>query len=159
LSLYIAPTWLEVASREVGVTETPGAGNTPRVLEYHRSTNLAARAAGRDETPWCSSFVNWCLEEAGWVGTDSAAARSWLRWGLELPEPWLGCVVVIRAMRGGPDASTGSSSGNHVAFYKQTPYTGAIELLGGNQSDQVKVSTFSVKSYEVLGLRWPAERR
>ncbi|KKK66354.1 hypothetical protein LCGC14_2964930, partial [marine sediment metagenome] len=41
--------------------------------------------ASEDETPWCSSFVNFCVCEAGYnpiKETGSARARSWLSWGV-----------------------------------------------------------------------------
>ena len=58
--------WLGVAARERGVGGLPGPANNQRVLEYLRSTsNLGDLATSRDETSWCSAFVNWCLEQAG----------------------------------------------------------------------------------------------
>jgi uncharacterized protein (TIGR02594 family) len=154
VTTFVAPSWLDIAEIEIGVTETPGPGNTDRVLEYHRSTNLARIAAGKDQTPWCSSFINWCLEQAGYVGTDSAAARSWLSWGMELPEPWLGCITVIQRIEAGPDGATGSATGNHVALYLGP----GLRLLGGNQADRVKISVFTPARYKVLGYRWPVLR-
>jgi len=157
--MIVEPTWYTLALKETGTAEIRGKEHNDRILEYHRSTNLHRRAAGKDETPWCSSFVNWCLEEAGWVGTDSAASGSWLTWGMELPVPWPGCIVVVRRRDGRADDNTGSRTGNHVAFYDSTPYHGAIRLFGGNQSDAVKATSFSLASYDVLGLRWPLERK
>eukprot|EP01156_Anaeramoeba_ignava_P011257 Anaeramoba_ignava/a482504_22.p5 GENE.a482504_22~~a482504_22.p5 ORF type:complete len:143 (+),score=5.17 a482504_22:255-683(+) len=72
--------WFKIALEEMwaGVTEIRGRKHNPRIIEYHKSTTLRA---SNDETAWCSSFVNWCIEQAGLKGTDSAAARSWLKWG------------------------------------------------------------------------------
>ena len=63
---------------ELRVTESAGESDNPRILEYHKSTTVKDL---RDEVPWCSSFVNWCLKEAGIQGTDSAGAASWTSWG------------------------------------------------------------------------------
>ena len=136
-----APKWLEAARREIGVKEYPGAQHNPRIQQYAKKTTLAAAA---DEVPWCSSFVNWCMHEAGIEGTRSAAARSWLDWGVELKKPVPGCVTVF---------SRGSSPGSgHVAFYVATK--GAFfDVLGGNQSNQVKVASYP--SARHLGFRWP----
>ncbi len=68
-----------------GVEELPGAAHNPRILEYHRTTTLGHGAASKDETPWCSSFVNFCMVMSGFRGTNSASARSWLKWGSGLP--------------------------------------------------------------------------
>ena len=101
------PKWLRVARGEIGVKEAIGNQDNPRVVGYHLSTTLDKSDASEDETPWCSSFVNWCMEKAGEDGTNSAWARSWLKWGYPMDVPNRGCVVVF---------SRGNSSG-HVAFF------------------------------------------
>ena len=145
------PKWLEIAEKEIGVLEKRG-GENPRILAYHASTTLKAK---EDEIPWCSSFINWCVTRAGIKGTNSAAAISWRNWGVPT-EPKEGAIVIIRQKKKGTDKATGSSSGNHVAFFKKIE-KGRIFLLGGNQSDQAKVSSFGLGSYEVLDCRWPAQ--
>ena len=136
------PEWLEAAVREIGVEEVPGPGDNPRILEYHQTTTLRATD---DSIAWCSSFVNWCMKQAGIEGTKSAAARSWQNWGKKLDSPRNGCVAVLR--RG-----TNPTNG-HVAFYVGEG-SSTIRLLGGNQSDQVKVSAFPKTM--VLSYRWPS---
>ncbi len=130
--------WFEIAKREMaaGVKEIPGPQDNPRIVEYHQSTTLHATD---DETPWCSAFVNWCIEQAGLKGTQSASSRSWLAWGQEINQPRLGCIVICRG---------------HVGFYYQEE-KGRILLLGGNQSNQVKISPYSKN--KILGYRWPLE--
>jgi uncharacterized protein (TIGR02594 family) len=137
-----APLWLAIASRELGVREYPGAAANPRIRHYHEATSLKATS---DEVPWCSAFANWCMDEAGLSGTGSAAARSWLRWGVGLAEPRPGAIAVLR--RG-----TNPAQG-HVAFFLSR--RGAfLELLGGNQGNQVRVSSYPGRL--LLGYRWPA---
>ena len=131
--------WFDVALAEKGVHELAGPTANRRIIQYHHTTTYHANS---DEVPWCSSFVNWCLIQAGKRGTNSAAAVSWLDWGVHLQNPRLGAITVVR----GP-------YGEHVAFYKSGG-PGALTLLGGNQGDQVKYSTFG-GSYEILGFRWP----
>ncbi len=135
------PEWYNIALRELesGVSEIPGKKNNPRILEYHSHTLLHATD---DETPWCSSFVNWCIEKSGLSGTRSAAARSWLKWGKQLEEPQVGCIVVFKR---------GNSWQGHVGFYHNET-NNHILVLGGNQSNSV-----SIKSYpkpDLLAYRW-----
>jgi uncharacterized protein (TIGR02594 family) len=132
---------MNVALAEMGVTETPGAGNTPRVLEYLRSTNVDIGMAALDATPWCSGFVNWCVKRAGLVGTNSAAARSWLQWGVPLTVPRRGCIVVFSRDAGG-----------HVAFFMRAEGEQLL-VLGGNQADRVSVAPYH--STRLLGYRLP----
>ncbi len=142
LSLPGDPPWMAIASSEVGVKEYSGNGENPRIVEYLRSTNLRAADSARDETPWCSGFVNWCVEKSGYAGTDSAWARSWLNWGSTITKPRHGCIVVFKR-----DVNNG-----HVGFYLGATATG-IKLLGGNQSNAVNVSSY--KKTDVLGYRLP----
>lgn len=128
----------EIAKGEIGQTEVPGQKHNPRVVEYHQATSLQATS---DEVPWCSSFVNWCFKTAGQKGTGSAAARSWLNWGDQLKQPIEGCVVVLR--RGAPPSG-------HVGFFVRQQGA-VVYVLGGNQSDQVKISAY--KASDVLSYR------
>ena len=142
------PAWYVVANAELGTREIPGSEHNPRVVEYHATTGLSA---DDDETPWCSSFVNWCIEQAGLKGTDSARARSWMDWGRAIDAPVPGCVVVL--WRGSPDTRKG-----HVAFYvgpggSQTPSDHTIRLLGGNQGNSVSIRAYPKN--RVLGYRMP----
>ena len=134
------PLWLIAALRELNVSEIPGMRHNPRIIEYHRATKLAART---DETPWCSSFVGWCIAQAELAPTGEANARSWLDWGDDLVEPRLGAVVILA--RGDPPAG-------HVGFWIAGDHRWAF-VLGGNQGNRVSVAPFPRD--RVLGYRWP----
>lgn len=141
--------WMFIAEKEKGVSEIPGSGNNPRVLEYLRSTtNLNRSAASRDETPWCSAFVNWCLEQAGYERTKNALARSWLAWGQAIDAPRRGCIVVFQREK----------KFGHVGFYLEQTET-RVKVLGGNQQNlETKIYEVSEKYYpksELLGYRIP----
>jgi uncharacterized protein (TIGR02594 family) len=138
----LAPAWAKIAYKEIGVKEVSGRGDNPRVVEYHKSTNMGESA---DSVPWCSSFVNWCFTQAGIKGTHKASARSWLKWGIKLDKPLPGCVVVF--WRGSKESWQG-----HVAFYvgENKHY---ISVLGGNQHDEVCLQNYHKD--KVLGYRWP----
>ncbi len=137
--------WMPIALAEEGIKEFPGNDDNPRIIEYLKSTNLRAPYNSRDETPWCSAFANWCIERAGYEGTDSAWARSWASWGKNLPTPRRGCIVVFTRP---PNPAEG-----HVGFYFGETST-QIKVLGGNQSDAVNVKGYA-KS-RLIGYRIPA---
>ncbi len=61
--------WMDIATAELGVHEDslPGQHNA-RIVEYHQTTTLKATD---DETPWCSSFVNWVMKQSGRSGTNA----------------------------------------------------------------------------------------
>ena len=134
--------WMPIALREKGTREFSGDADNPRIVEYLRSTTLAEPFSSNDETAWCSAFVNWCVEKAGYAGTDSAWARSWANWGQAVEPPRRGCIVVLTRGDGG-----------HVGFYVGETAT-EIQILGGNQSNSVRVSNYDKSrliSYRIHG--------
>lgn len=135
--------WLSIAWAELGVSEVVGKEANPRIVEYLRSTKVDPALAAKDETSWCSAFVNWCVEQAGYDGTKSAWARDWLRWGKELDVPIPGCVVVF---------SRNVTEG-HVGFFVGWK-GGALQLLGGNQGGPVHQVCLSSRTLDnLLGYR------
>lgn len=123
----------DVAKREksLGVSEFPAPGaDNPRILLYHASTQGGAMP---DEVSWCSSFVNYCVEQSGTEGTNSKAARSWLEWGRSVDHgDWReGDIVVF--WREAPSSWKG-----HVAFL--VTWDGSRPfVLGGNQGNRICV--------------------
>lgn len=122
--------FLQAAFQEMNVKEIKGKNHNPRILQYHKATNLKAST---DEVPWCSAFVNFIVQKSDYVGTDSALARSWEHWGNELDRPVPGCVVVL---------SRGSNPKfGHVGFYLYETKKNIV-LLGGNQGDAVSIGSY-----------------
>lgn len=138
------PDWMQIAERELarGVREYAGPADNPRIVQYHAATSFQATD---DEVPWCSSFVNWCLQHAGYEGTRSAAARSWLTWGEPLDQPMYGAITVLAR---GKNPAMG-----HVGFFTDRRPDGKVLLLGGNQNDSVSIAAFDAP--RVLSYRWP----
>lgn len=154
----VAGGWLEIAQREKkaweagGLTEADAAGRL-KIAEYFTAT---------DHTPtgnaaWCGAFVAYCLREAGEPGASSiikgaARAANWKTWGnmelrqrdRKIPD---GAIVLLT-----PDPSATDSSG-HVGFFLGfVSNSSKIKLLGGNQSNRVKESTFDAN--RVVAVRW-----
>lgn len=116
--------WMKIVEFEIGVKEGKGSKNNPRIVEYHQAVSLKAT---QDSVPWCSSFVNWIFMRMNMTRTKSALAISWLDWGVELEEPIYGAVMV-------DDYKNGHG---HVAFFTKRLSESQIEVLGGNQNDEV----------------------
>ncbi|HYW16260.1 MAG TPA: TIGR02594 family protein [Allosphingosinicella sp.] len=117
----------------LNVAENPRPGQDhPRIRLYHSTTSGGAEP---DEVSWCSSFVNYCAEKAGLTGTDSKAARSWLRWGSAVDrDDWReGDIIVF--WRESPNSWKG-----HVGFL--VDWAGPRPtVLAGNQSNRLSIST------------------
>ena len=140
------PLWAEHAFRDLlrEVKEVPGPRANARIMEYFTATSLMPSSG--DETAWCAAGVNWCLRMDGLTGTNTANARSFLRWGVTIPEPRRGAITVL--WRESPQSWKG-----HVGFYTGGN-SAQVYLLGGNQGN-----TWSIRAYDrerVLGYRWPS---
>lgn len=145
------PVDVAKAELDLNIREFPGTHHNPRIMLYHGSTS---GGAAPDETPWCSSFVNYCVEQAGVNGTGSKWARSWhdSGWGQHVTStPQEGDIVVWRRHGHGIE-------GGHVGFFISDE-GGSIRVLGGNQSDKVciarypKNGTIGSLSYDLLSIR------
>lgn len=135
------PIWLEEARKHIGVRETKGATHTERILRWWQS--IKQGGIKDDETPWCAAFVGGVLEDVGLVSTRTGWARDYLKWGIGIQTPVVGCVAVLSRDGGG----------GHVAFVVGRDVFGRVMLLGGNQGDKVGINAFHPQ--RVLGYRWP----
>lgn len=132
--------WMNIAEKELGVTES---NNPKRVIEYHQATSLKAKDTA---TAWCSAYVCWVLEKAGYRTTKSAWARNWLTYG-QIADMQRGAIVVFERNAPGGDSHVGFCTGKQTATH--------IEVLSGNSSNSVCIKMYP-KS-DLLGLRWPVK--
>lgn len=150
--------WMELAEGELGISEYLGAADNPRIVEYHITTTLDEHSAANDETPWCSSFVNWCLTRSGIAGTNNASAKSWINWKggqviRERADIQYGDILIFERPSGGAGAG-------HVGFFirwsvNNNPLSDPI-ILGGNQGDKVSKAVIKM---ELVAARRPLGRK
>lgn len=123
------------------ILEQPGHATHPLIRAFFQYTQLAGDPAGEsDETPWCSAFACACMELAGIQSPRHALARSWLKWGVEIPEVREGCILVFKD----PD---------HVAFANGDLTDGThVWTLGGNQQNRVCSRLYD--KTRIVSMRW-----
>lgn len=143
--------WLEIAVREIGIKEYPGAdSNHPRIQAYLATvSDLSAVKKSKDETYWCSCFINWCVEQVELNGTDSAWAKSWGNWrkAIDISNAQTGDIAVF-------DRSSSIEAGGHVAiFLSRDSTTNEALVLGGNQSNSVRYSWYPIDAF-INGTRY-----
>ena len=111
---------------------------------------------------WCGLFVAWTLYSTGHpIVGGAAGARNWGRYGQEIswrrdgiPE---GAVIHVNHSgdcRSGKNNHVGLSQGD-CAPADLAKDGAVVPIFGGNQSNQVKVSSFSVR--EICEVRWPPD--
>lgn len=88
-------------------------------------------------TPWCAAFINAILKKKGYKTTGSNTAISFRHYGVKTNTPEVGDIVVLSRKGGG-----------HVGFFvgfKTIKGVKHVGILGGNQSNRVKVSYYPIK--------------
>ena len=139
----------DLAQRFVGLKEVGGSVDNPQIMAMLKLDNGWPES---DEVPWCSAFVNYICWLLRLPRSKSLRARSWLMVGVgvHLDSAKVGDVVVLKRGKGDQPGPEVIEAPGHVGFYAGR-FDGFIEVLGGNQSDTVKVSRYPSKS--LLGVR------
>ena len=145
--------WFEIAKNEEtkNIREGNAAGDA-EILRYFQSINFQTNTS---KTPWCAAFVSFCMKNSGnkvaadsVPKTDPALAAAWKGWGNPLPAAASntpqGAVVVL-------SPTENQDGSGHVGFFVSGD-ANTITLLGGNQSNAVKDSTYARS--RVAAIRW-----
>ena len=132
--------FLKMAASQIGVKEVSGPKSNPVVEEYldwgYSKKNVSTSLT--DDVPWCAGFICWCLEKVGMGSTDSLMARSFERWGLSsIDDPLPGDIITFWR-------NSKSSGSGHVGIFLGRVGSRRAFVLGGNQSDSVCISTYSL---------------
>ena len=139
----------DLAQRYAGIKEVGGSMDNPMILAMLRLDNEWPQ---NDEVPWCSALMNYICWLTRLPRSKSLMARSWLIIGkgitLDQAEP--GDVIILKRGTGDQPGPEVLKAPGHVGFYAGR-FDGFIEVLGGNQSDTVKISRYPVK--RLLGVR------
>ncbi len=130
------------AMADLGLQEIVGGAHNPRIIEMFAKSGHSW--VQDDETAWCAAAMNTWLLEGGLRGTGKLNARSFLDWGREhTGKPEKGVIAVFE--RGN------SAWQGHVAFCTGRETDTHIEVLGGNQQNQVNKQW--KRKDKLLGLR------
>ena len=130
----------DLAQRFIGIKEVGGNFDNPMIMSMLK---LDSDWPEHDEVPWCAAAMNFWLWLCRLPRSKNLRALSFLTvgQGIHLDDAEPGDIVVLKRGKEpqpGPDVIEASG---HVGFYagRQGKY---IEVLGGNQSDTVKVSLY-----------------
>lgn len=127
---------LVFAAGDIGVKEYPGkAASNPHIEKYHayaREDNDLSKGL-TDDVPFCASALCYWLESVGMGSTNSALAKSYLKWGIEVKKNFLpGDILVFD--RGGWKGHVGLLVTYNANY---------VWCLGANQNDAVNVTKYS----------------
>lgn len=160
--------WMEAAMNEARRFKGKQEAIIERERNYAREAKTGQTTMTAEEIApkkwnyhaWCAAFVNWCLMRAGYTfdeypdGADRGRAhgfyeihgeklnkkdkeRPLVRNPLfrQIDQPIFGCIAV-QASR--------SKHGHHVGFVYAKSNDNNLVLLGGNQDDRIRFSTFNI---------------
>jgi len=141
----VAPPWYEELLRRKGLHEVR---DRSKLMAWLRSDGRTLGDPAK--LPWCADAVQTCLaltlpDEPQPV--NPYLARNWLKLGIPLATPALGCVLVF--WRGSKTGTFG-----HVGLYAGEDAQGFLHVLGGNQADSISI--VRLDKARLLGMRWPA---
>ncbi len=109
--------------------------------------SLCGMSAG---IPWCACFVSWVLVKAGINGLKTASSQKYRNYGFEIgTTSWANVrkndIVVV---------SYGGGRG-HVGFYRGfDPQTRRVNILGGNQGDNLNIKSFGTSRITSIKRNW-----
>lgn len=133
--------WMEVALAEAKRWAGKKEDEITKESNYHALLKTGRNTLVGNSNPWCASFVNWCLKQAGYPPTASPASSQSFRRDknyIAIDKPLYGSVVVFT------DAH--DSTRGHVGFLYAFDEKDRPIVLGGNQSDTINFeSGFSKK--------------
>lgn len=165
--------------------ELEKAYNNSDIVKYLQSTSLGRDMSRDEETAWCSSFANWCIEKSGYPGTGNALAESWRKWGEKIDEPCYGAITVTtRAsnpvkyhvgfytglqVKSKPDGTEevpvkGKSGEIKMKTQKKFKKVNFVKLLSGNMGDEIQElaewaeSSADNERLHLVEYRWPTSK-
>jgi uncharacterized protein (TIGR02594 family) len=115
----------------------------------------AAKRFTENHTAWCAVYVSAVLKRTGYKYLQTASSQAYKNYGTEitdLSEAKAGDIIVF--YRNGENSGFG-----HVGFYTGSSTADRIDVLGGNQGNALKVSSFSKsnpsKGWGIKSIRRP----
>lgn len=137
---------IPIAEKYLNQREVPGPESNQWILGLWSTIPwIWSTVTRKDDTllAWCGAFIRLVLTEANLTPPKNwFRAREYLTYGYELKSPVRGCIGVIK---------TGKQW--HVGIIAGQDAKGNIVMIGGNQNDSVKYSSFKREVFQ--GYRCP----
>lgn len=135
--------WLEWLIDNDGQVEWTGQKPSEFVKECFSHTTFGPLRGATP--PSCAATLCAALEWTGYKSTNSAAAKSYIKFG-EKCELKPGAIVVFSFVEGH----------YHVTCCRKVVSDTLVDCIGGNQSHKLQTSTYNRKY--IVAVRWPGEK-
>jgi uncharacterized protein (TIGR02594 family) len=136
LNALALPKMVSEGLSHYGVLEAIGADNNVDITAWAKELGgYESKSYTTDSIPWCGLFMAICAKRSGYTPPkDFLGAKYWVNFGVKSLKPALGDVLVFTR-----------NGGNHVAMYISEDAAN-FQILGGNQSDTVKIINYPKSS-------------
>jgi uncharacterized protein (TIGR02594 family) len=138
------PLWVEKLDKLSGIPEVVAGKLNPQITEMFRTTHFPIDKLTA-KTAWCAAAVCWALAQAGYRSTRSAEAKSFIKYGIEVPVQY-GSIVVFN-----PHSADAGGTG-HIGFVVGVDQTDLL-CLSGNSSNTVRRKWYPRSL--LVASRWP----
>lgn len=140
--------WIIEAKRYIDLKEGPGKSNNKIILGWAEDIGgwVADFYIG-DDIPWCGLFIAMCVRNAlpdEPLPNNPLGAGQYVKFGRKLEKPVYGALGVFKR------------PGGHHTGWIVGEDSGVFRVLGGNQSDSVRISLVSKDRLLTDGIRWPS---
>ena len=135
---------ISTGSKYLGMGESNQSSVLVKFLNEYSGTT--AKSIAGDVNAWCARFVSAVLNEAKVGGLPTMSAKAYANFGQGVWKQGMPAASLDNVMPGDIAIFTRKGGGGHVGFVKATdPGKGILDILGGNQSNQVSVIQKSMK--------------
>lgn len=124
--------WMEIAIAEAKRWAGKKEDVITKESNYHALLKTGLKTLVGNSNPWCASFVNWCLKQAGYPPTTAAASSQSFKRDknyILIEKPVYGAIAVFTDQK--------RPGRGHVGFLYAFDENNHPIILGGNQSDSI----------------------
>lgn len=125
------PPQLALAETKIGIQEILNGKVNPFVTECFTYTTYKTK----QNEAWCAAFICYLLRNTGFKDTNNAGAASYDKYGT--------AVAIADAQPGDIVTFRWASGDRHVSMIHHVVDADNVACLGGNQSNQVKISVYA----------------
>lgn len=133
--------WLDFLEAHIGEHEIQGSSANPFIVALFKHTSYDTTS---DETAWCAATICTALEVNNYKSPHSAAAMSFATYGTAC-ELKPGAILVFKW----------SGGDHHVTCLDHVINSSLIACIGGNQSNELRITNYDPKY--LIAIRWPVK--
>lgn len=135
---HISPMDSAMKAYSLGSSAWKENGRNPNIIALWTELGMRGQTVG-DTTAWCAIFVGACLKRSGNKYIKTASSQGYKNYGITVPLSNIQKGDIVLFYRDGASSGKG-----HIGFYTGVKTATTITVLGGNQGQTLKTSTYKI---------------